>query len=109
MAKGKNAATDAKSAGNGTAEPGHVNLRMLAEHLGLSQTTVSLVLNNSPSARSIPAETRERVRKAASELNYRPNYFPRSLRHSRSLRVGVLALDLREGYFPRGMSVGVAE
>ena len=33
---------------------GHVNLRMLAEHLGLSQTTVSLVLNNSPSAKSIP-------------------------------------------------------
>ena len=28
--------------------PGHVNLRMLAEHLKLSQTTVSLVLNNSP-------------------------------------------------------------
>src|SRR5256885_1635028 len=32
--------------------PGHVNLRMLAEHLELSQTTVSLVLNNSPSAHS---------------------------------------------------------
>jgi DNA-binding LacI/PurR family transcriptional regulator len=41
--------------------PGHVNLRMLADHLGLSQTTVSLVLNNSPSAKSIPPETRKRV------------------------------------------------
>ena len=85
-----------------------VNLKMLAEHLELSQTTVSLVLNNSPSARSIPPETRERVREAARRLNYRPNYFARSLRQSRSMSVGVLAPDLSEGYFTRVMS-GVVE
>ena len=51
---------------------GHVNLRILAEHLELSQTTVSLVLNNSPSAISIPQETRNRVMEAAQRLNYRP-------------------------------------
>lgn len=90
------------------APDGHVNLRMLAEHLELSQTTVSLVLNNSPSARSIPQETRERVREAARRLNYRPNYFARSLRQSRSMSVGVLAPDLSEGYFTRVMS-GVVE
>ena len=50
MTKGKNAT-----------QPGHVNLRMLAEHLELSQTTVSLVRNISPSAKSIPQETRNRV------------------------------------------------
>jgi DNA-binding LacI/PurR family transcriptional regulator len=88
--------------------PGHVNLRMLAEHLGLSQTTVSLVLNNSPSAKSIPEETRNRVVDAARRLNYRPNYFARSLRQSRSMSVGVLAPDLSEGYFTRVMS-GVVE
>jgi LacI family transcriptional regulator len=76
---------------------GHVNLRMLAEHLGLSQTTVSLVLNNSPSAKSIPKGTRERVVEAAKRLNYRPNYFARSLRRSKSMSVGVLAPDLSEG------------
>jgi len=88
--------------------PGHVNLRMLAEHLELSQTTVSLVLNNSPSARSIPPETRQRVIEAAQRLNYRPNYFARSLRQSKSMSVGVLAPDLSEGYFTRVMS-GVVE
>ena len=88
--------------------PGHVNLRMLAEHLELSQTTVSLVLNNSPSAKSIPQETRDRVTEAAERLNYRPNYFARSLRQSRSMSVGVLAPDLSEGYFTRVMS-GVVE
>ena len=86
----------------------HVNLRMLAEHLELSQTTVSLVLNNSPSAKSIPQETRNRVIEAAERLNYRPNYFARSLRQSRSMSVGVLAPDLSEGYFTQVMS-GVVE
>ncbi len=81
---------------------------MLAEHLELSQTTVSLVLNNSPSAKSIPQETRTRVVEAAERLNYRPNYFARSLRQSRSMSVGVLAPDLSEGYFTRVMS-GVVE
>src|SRR5580658_5052930 len=94
--------------GKSSTEPGHVNLRMLAEHLELSQTTVSLVLNNSPSAKSIPQETRNRVLAAAEKLNYRPNYFARSLRQSRSLSVGVLAPDLSEGYFTRVMS-GVVE
>ena len=89
--------------------PGHVNLRMLAEHLGLSQTTVSLVLNNSPSAKSIPQETRDRVVAAAKQLNYRPNYFARSLRQSRSMSVGVLAPALSEGYFTRVMSGVVQE
>ena len=97
MTKGKTSTT-----------PGHVNLRMLAEHLALSQTTVSLVLNNSPSARSIPQETRDRVTEAAERLNYRPNYFARSLRQSKSMSVGVLAPDLSEGYFTRVMS-GVVE
>jgi LacI family transcriptional regulator len=81
---------------------------MLAEHLELSQTTVSLVLNNSPSAKSIPQETRTRVIEAAERLNYRPNYFARSLRQSRSMSVGVLAPDLSEGYFTRVMN-GVVE
>src|SRR5579859_3908593 len=83
---------------------GHVNLRTLAEHLELTQTTVSLVLNNSPSAKSIPQETRNRVLEAAARLNYRPNYFARSLRQSRSMSVGVLAPDLSEGYFTRVMN-----
>jgi DNA-binding LacI/PurR family transcriptional regulator len=89
--------------------PGHVNLRMLAEHLELSQTTVSLVLNDSPSAKSIPQETRDRVTEAAARLNYRPNYFARSLRQSKSMSVGVLAPDLSEGYFTRVMTGVVQE
>jgi len=79
--------------------PKTVNLRTLAEYLDLSQTTVSLVLNNSPASRSIPETTRQRIQEAARKLQYKPNYFARSLRSSRSLAIGILAPDLSEGYF----------
>src|ERR1700735_3944662 len=95
--------------GKATPAPGHVNLRMLADHRGLSQSACSLVLNNSPSAKSIPQETRDRVVEAAQRLDYRPNYFARSLRQSKSMSVGVLAPDLSEGYFTRVMSGVVQE
>src|SRR5580698_9457866 len=94
--------TDSESNGE------RVNLKTLASLLELSQTTISLVLNDSPAARSIPAQTRERVFEAARKFNYRPNYFARSLRQSRSMSIAVLAPDLSEGYFTRGMS-GVVE
>jgi LacI family transcriptional regulator len=81
-----------------------LNLRQLAEYLHLSQTTVSLVLNNSPAGRSIPQRTRDRVFEAARRFHYRPNYFARSLRNSRSMSVGVIVPDLSDGYFPVVMS-----
>ena len=67
-----------------------VNLRELAEHLGLSVATVSLVMNRSPAAKSIPQQTQARVRAAARELNYRPNAMARMLRQQRSFTVGVI-------------------
>ncbi|HLH35102.1 MAG TPA: LacI family DNA-binding transcriptional regulator [Alloacidobacterium sp.] len=85
-----------------------INLKQLAALLQLSQTTVSLVLNNSPSAKSIPAHTRERVLQAARKFHYRPNYFARSLRKNRSMSIGVIAPDLSEGYFTMVMN-GVEE
>jgi DNA-binding LacI/PurR family transcriptional regulator len=85
-----------------------INLKQLAAILQLSQTTVSLVLNNSPSAKSIPARTRERVLQAARKYHYRPNYFARSLRKNRSMSIGVMAPDLSEGYFTMVMN-GVEE
>src|SRR5277367_3133960 len=85
--------TDSESGGE------RVNLKTLASLLELSQTTISLVLNDSPAAKSIPAQTRERVLEGARRFNYRPNYFARSLRQSRSMSIAVLAPDLSEGYF----------
>lgn len=77
---------------------GGVSLKQLAEHLELSTTTLSLVLNDAPSAVSIPRETKERIFNAAKELNYRPNYLARSLRVQRTHTLGVIVPDLSDGY-----------
>src|SRR5437899_2873415 len=84
--------------------PQAVSLKALAEHLGLSPATVSLVINRSPSAKSIPARTHERVRAAARELNYRPNFIARSLRKQRSFTIGVVVPEISEGYASLVMS-----
>src|SRR5258708_34051746 len=75
-----------------------VSLKSLAEHLGLSKTAVSFVINRSPAAKSIPHSTQELIRKAARELNYRPNHLARSLRQQRSYTSGVLVPEISEGY-----------
>ena len=76
-------------------------LRSVAEHVGLSTGTVSLVLNDSPQAKSIPQHTKDRVLEAARVLNYKPNPFARALRsspiatsweHARTLQSGTGAL-----------------
>jgi LacI family transcriptional regulator len=81
-----------------------VSLKFLAEHLRLSPATVSLVINRSPAAKSIPHRTQERIRKAARELNYRPNFMARSLRAQRSFTVGVVVPEISEGYAALVMS-----
>jgi DNA-binding LacI/PurR family transcriptional regulator len=74
-----------------------VSLKILADYLGLCPATVSVVLNNVP-GRSIPAETRERVRAAARKFNYQPSLLARSLRKQRTFTVGVLVPELSDGY-----------
>jgi DNA-binding LacI/PurR family transcriptional regulator len=81
-----------------TALKGGVSLKQLAKHLKLSPTTLSLVLNDSPSAVSIPKETKDRIFAAAKELNYRPNYLARSLRFQRTHTCGVIVPELSDGY-----------
>jgi DNA-binding LacI/PurR family transcriptional regulator len=80
-------------------QPGQtISLRTLGEYLNLSPATISLVLNNAAGVRSIPQETRERVREAAKKFDYRPSFFARSLRKGQTFSVGVLVPDLTDGY-----------
>src|SRR5436189_6359691 len=81
-----------------------ISLKTLAEHLGLSKTAVSLVINRAPGAKSIPQRTQELIRKAARELNYRPNHLARSLRQQRSYTIGVVVPEISEGYAALVMS-----
>jgi LacI family transcriptional regulator len=75
-----------------------VTLKAVAQHVGLTSGTVSAVLNDSPSARSIPRETKDRIHAAAKELNYRPNFFARTLRNKRTYTIGVIAEEIGDSY-----------
>ena len=75
-----------------------ITIRDVAKESGFSSTTVSIVLNNAPLARYIPAATKKRIEKAAKKLGYRPNLFARSLRSKRSHTVGVMVFDMTDPY-----------
>jgi LacI family transcriptional regulator len=75
-----------------------VTIREVAKESGFSSTTVSIVLNNAPLARYIPAPTKKRIEKAAKKLGYRPNLFARSLRSKRSHTVGVMVFDMTDPF-----------
>jgi|SRR5580658_1070935 LacI family transcriptional regulator len=75
-----------------------ITLRKLAESLGLSRTTISMILNDVPEATRFPEDTRQRVIESARRLGYRPNYFARSLGKKRSYLIGVIAPDFGNGY-----------
>ena len=81
-----------------SSESAPVTLRVLADHLGLSPASVSLVLNQAPGAAAIPRATQERIVAAARKFNYRPNTLARSLRRQRSFTIGVLVPEISEGY-----------
>jgi LacI family transcriptional regulator len=88
--------TAAKS--NDAKKEGRVTLKAVAQQLGLTPGTVSAVLNNSAASRSIPERTRKRVLEAAREMNYRPNFFARSLRVKRTYTIGVILEEIGDGY-----------
>lgn len=77
---------------------GAITLRAVADHLGLTPGTVSSVLNDAPSSRSIPQRTKNRILAAARELNYRPNFFAQSLRKKRTYTIGVIVEEIGDAY-----------
>ena len=80
-------------------DSGHrITLKKLAEHLGLSRTTISMILNDVPEATRFPEKTRQRVVESAKKLGYRPNYFARSLGSRRTYLIGVVAPDFGNGF-----------
>ena len=75
-----------------------ITLREVAKESGFSLTTVSIVLNNAPLSRYIPAESKNRIARAARKLGYRPNLYARSLRSQRTHAVGVMVCDMTDPY-----------
>src|SRR5246500_2454835 len=78
--------------------PKAITLKRVADHVGLTPGTVSSVLNDAPSSRSIPQRTKNRILAAARELNYRPNFFAQSLRKKRTYTIGVIVEEIGDAY-----------
>ncbi len=75
-----------------------VTLRDVAIECGLSSTTVSMVLSESPQAEVIPDATKRRILHVAQALGYQPNPFAQALRSRRSHTVGVMVPDIADPY-----------
>jgi len=81
-----------------------VTVNDVAEHAGVSQSTVSQVLGGS---RPVADATRARVLQSIDELGYRPNQLARALRNQRSQTVAIVVPNIRHELYPavaRGVS-----
>ncbi len=63
---------------------GTIQIKEIAERLGVSPGTVSLVLNGRGDELRISKATQQSVKKVAKELNYQPNIYARRLRTVRA-------------------------
>jgi DNA-binding LacI/PurR family transcriptional regulator len=74
-------------------------MRDIAKVAGVSQSTVSRVLNDAPTSVPIAPETRERVNRAARELGYRPNPLARGLRGAATMLIGAVVRDFSDPFY----------
>lgn len=74
----------------------NTTLKDVAQEAGLAVSTVSRALADHP---AIPEKTKQRVRKAAQKLNYRPNAQARALRNAKTNTIGVVIPHLTNPYF----------
>lgn len=72
-------------------------LKDVAKISGVSVGTASAVFNNKP---WVKEEARQKVIRAAKELNYQPNILARSLKTRKSNTIGVVVSDITNPFFP---------
>ncbi|MFF3029006.1 LacI family DNA-binding transcriptional regulator [Microbacterium sp. NPDC057944] len=90
------------------AEKRRPTLADVAERSGMSKAAVSMILNDRPGSR-LSAEAAEKVRKAASELGYRPNPAAQSLRLGKTRTIGFLSDQVTITRYASGMIRGVLD
>jgi DNA-binding LacI/PurR family transcriptional regulator len=71
----------------------------VARLAGVSQPTVSRVLNDNETVVQISDETKQRVLAAVEKLGYRPNVVARSLRMQRTQTVALLIADISNSFY----------
>ncbi|WP_216829580.1 LacI family DNA-binding transcriptional regulator [Alkalihalobacterium elongatum] len=73
-----------------------ISSREVAKLAGVSQATVSRVLNGATNVRK---ETKEKVEKAIAELHYRPNMIARSLVMKKTKTIALISGDLENPFY----------
>jgi len=100
--------TSAARRGGSTRSPRRVTMKDVANLAGVSQPTVSFVLNDRRDV-SVAEETRERVRKAARELNFQPNRAAQSLRSNKPYMIGILADEIVSRAYAGRIALGIQQ
>ena len=86
-------------------KPKQITLADIARELNVSPATVSRALKDHP---DISEETREKVKKLAKELHYRPNTIAQGLRKQESKIIGVIIPEIVHHFFSSVIS-GIME
>lgn len=71
----------------------------VARLAGVSQSTVSRVLSDTPSLVPVSDQTREKIFNAVAELGYQPNLIARSLRTQRTQMIAVMIGDISNAFY----------
>jgi len=79
------------------------SMKEIARFVGVSQSTVSRVLNGANSRVPIAAETRQRVLDAARNMGYRPNPHARGLRGAGTALLGLIVREISDPFFARAI------
>jgi LacI family transcriptional regulator len=85
-----------------------ISSKDVAREAGVSQATVSYVLNNVEGVKIKP-ETREAVLEAAKKLNYHPNLIAKSMRLKKAMSIGVVSDKSISSYMFMNVLEGVRE
>lgn len=80
-----------------TPRPKRVTIKDVAARAGVSPSAVSIALNGK--GESLPEKTRERIRAAADELDYRPDYSARAMVTGKTHIVGIVLPDISNPFF----------
>ena len=73
-----------------------ITLKDIAKKVGVSQMTVSRVLNNRP---DVNPRTRDKIQEIVREMGYVPNTNARALKGAKTNRIGIVVSDIRNPFY----------
>lgn len=79
---------------------GNVTLKDIANHVGTSVATVSLVVNRARGHERISAQTRAKVLDACREYNYFPHFFAQGLKSEATMQILLAIVNINNQFSP---------